>query len=277
MAVDLHVHSTVSDGSYTPAELVQIAVERGLTALAIADHDTVDGVAAGQQAAAGRLTFLPAVEISTHHGHHELHILGYMLDLDHEPLLAELDRIQEERIKRARRTVEVLQGLGVALGYDQVEAVAAGGSIGRPHIATALVAAGAVATPSAAFDRYLKRGRPAYVDRYRLSPARAIELIRGAGGLPVLAHPKLVRRDALIPELVASGLGGLELYHIQHTPYDVERYTRLAERWRLVQTGGSDSHGPRGTYPVEVGQVNVPDACAEAVLAWKAGQLQEHG
>lgn len=272
MPVDLHVHSTASDGSYTPAQLVDLAVARGLTALAIADHDTLDGVPPGQEAAAARLTFLPAVEISTHHGHHELHILGYMLALDHEPLLAELDRIQEERVRRARKTVELLQGLGVDLSFDQVEAAAEGASIGRPHIATALVQAGAVKSPSVAFDQYLKRGRPAYVDRYRVSPVRAIELIRGAGGLPVLAHPKLVRRDALIPELVRSGLGGLEVYHVQHTPYDVERYTRLAAKWHLVQTGGTDSHGPRGTYPVEVGQVYVPDSCAEAVLAWKARQ-----
>ncbi len=272
MPVDLHVHSTASDGSYTPAELVDIAVARGLTALAIADHDTTDGVAAGQKAAEGRLTFLPAVEISTHHGHHELHILGYMLDVEHEPLLAELDRIQEERVLRARKTVEVLQGLGVRVSYEQVEALAGGVSIGRPHIAQALVRAGAVESLSAAFERYLRRGRPAYVDRYRVSPMRAIELIRGAGGLAVLAHPKLVKRDGLVPELVRSGLGGLEVYHIQHNPYDVERYARLAAKWHLVVTGGTDSHGPRGTYPVEVGQVEVPDACAEAVLAWKARQ-----
>lgn len=272
MAVDLHVHSTASDGSYSPPELVEQAIARGLTALAIADHDTLDGVPAGQDAAAGRLTFLPAVEISTHLGHHELHILGYMLDLDYEPLLAELDRIQEERVRRARKTVELLQGLGVNLTYDQVEMAAGGTCIGRPHIATALVEAGVVESPAMAFDRYLKRGRPAYVDRYRVSPARAIELIGGAGGLPVLAHPRLVRRDALVPELVRLGLAGIEVYHVQHTPHDVERYRQLAAQWHLVQTGGTDSHGPRGTYPVEVGQVYVPDSCAEAVLAWKARQ-----
>jgi 3',5'-nucleoside bisphosphate phosphatase len=264
------VHSTASDGSYTAPELVELALGAGLTALAIADHDTVAAVPAGVQAAAGRLTFLPAVEISTHHGYQELHILGYMLDLDCRPLLDVLEHIQEERVKRARRTVELLQGLGVDLGYEEVAALAEGGSVGRPHIAEALVNAGAVSSQSAAFDRYLKRGRPAYVDRFRVSPARAIELIREADGLPVLAHPKLVKRDSLVTELVQVGLGGLEVYHAQHTPYDVDRYTRMADKLHLIKTGGTDSHGPRGSYPVAVGSVATPDECALSLVAWKA-------
>jgi 3',5'-nucleoside bisphosphate phosphatase len=272
MAVDLHIHSTASDGSHTPEEIVEIAVRNGLSAIAIADHDTVAGVAAGLRATAGRLTLLPAVEISASHGHDELHLLGYMVDVDAAPLLAVLEHIQEEREKRARRTVEVLQGLGVDLAYEQVAAVARGASIGRPHIATALVEAGAVPTPAMAFERYLKRGRPAYVDRYRVTPQEAIALIREAEGLPVLAHPKLIHRDALIPELASQGLGGLEAFHTQHSPNDVEHYLALAARLHLVVTGGTDSHGPGGSYPVEIGAVEVPDACAADVLAWKTRQ-----
>lgn len=272
MPVDLHVHSTASDGSCSPAEIVEEAVARGLSAVAIADHDTVAGVAAGQQAAAGRLTFLPAVEISTHHGPYELHLLGYMLDIAHAELLAELAHIQAERLKRCQNTVALLQELGVEVDYEDVRAVANGESIGRPHVAAALVKRGVVSTPAEAFARYLRRGRPAYVDRYRLSPTRAIALIRAAGGLPVLAHPKLVRRDALLPELVAVGLGGLEAYHSQHNPHDVARYLRLADKYHLLVTGGTDSHGPAGTAPVAIGAVAVPDACVERLLAWKERQ-----
>lgn len=276
MAVDLHVHSLLSDGSYTPEEIVEQAIARGLTAVAIADHDTLGGVARAQAEADGRIDVLPAVEISTHHGPHELHILGYMLELDYEPLLAELRTIQEEREKRARKTVEALRGLGVEITYEAVQAAAGGESIGRPHVAQALVAAGAVANPAVAFTRYLRRGRPAYVDRYRVSPLRAIELIREAGGLPVLAHPKLVHHDALIPELVRAGLGGLEAYHSQQSAAESARYLALAEKYYLKVTGGTDSHGPRGTYPVEIGSVAVPDACAEGLLAWKRKQQAAH-
>lgn len=272
MAVDLHIHSTASDGSCTPAAVVELAIAKGLSALAIADHDTVSGVVPGQRAAAGRIGFLPAVEISTHHGQHELHLLGYMLDIEHPTLVAELAHIQEERIKRAQNTVAALQSLGVEVDYEDVEAVASGASLGRPHVATALVNRGVVATPAEAFTRYLRRGRPAYVDRYRLSPVKAIALIRQAGGLPVLAHPKLVHRDSLFPELVGVGLGGVEVYHSQHSRYDVERYRALAERYHLLVTGGTDSHGPGGTAPVEIGAVEVPDECAERLVAWKSRQ-----
>jgi hypothetical protein len=272
MPVDLHIHSTASDGSHTPEEIVEIALRNGLSAIAIADHDTVAGVLPGLKAAAGRLTFLPAVEISTSHGHDELHLLGYMVDVTARPLLEVLQRIQGEREHRARRTVEVLQGLGVDLAYEQVAAVAQGASVGRPHIATALVDAGAVASPAMAFERYLKRGRPAYVDRYRVTPQQAIALIREAQGLPVLAHPKLIHRDALIPELVGLGLGGIEAFHTQHTPFDVERYLDLAAQLHLIVTGGTDSHGPGGSYPVEIGAVEVPDTCATDLLAWKSRQ-----
>lgn len=273
MPVDLHVHSTASDGTMTPAAVVEAAARAGLSALAIADHDTVAGVGPGLAAAADAdLDMFPAVEISTQHGRFEVHILGYLIDLRCPQLTAVLERIQRARQQRAREMVRRLQALGLPIGYEQVAAVARGQSVGRPHVAAALVARGLATRPQQAFDRYLRRGGPAYVERYRISAREAMALIRTAGGLPTLAHPGIVGRDALIPDLAQLGLEGLEAYHVDHTPAQTAAYLRLAERLGLVVTGGSDSHGPDGPKPVAIGEFVAPDECAEAVRAWGAAR-----
>lgn len=269
MSVDLHVHSTASDGTLSPEEIVAEALKLGLTAVAIADHDTFGGVAAGASAAAGTgLTFIPAVEISVEQANHELHLLGYFADPRYAPLEEGLERVRAERLLRGQRTVEKLRELGIDLAYEDVERVADGAAMGRPHVATALVNRGVVRTPAEAFERFLRRGRPAYVNRYRLPPAEAIRLVREAGGLPVIAHPKLMHRDALIAQLVQQGVGGLEAYHVQHNAYDVKRYLELARELDLVVTGGTDSHGPGGSAPIAIGATKVPDICARALLEW---------
>lgn len=281
MSIDLHVHTNASDATYSPAEVIEIAVARGLTAVSITDHDTMGGIAAAEEAARGRITFIPGLEISTHAGQLELHILGYFVALDNEPLGRELQHVRNERVVRIRKTVERLRSLGVSIVFEDVcrvwedergTACDAEAAMGRPHVAKALVELGVVQNPATAFDLYLRRGRPAYMDRYRLEPATAISLIRKAGGLPVLAHPGLVKHDGLIPQLVAQGLGGLEAYHTAHSPADTKRYLGMAERLNLLVTGGTDSHGPTGSYPVEIGALDIPDEYAEALLEWKSAR-----
>lgn len=281
MLIDLHVHSNVSDGTLTPEEVVETAIARGLTAIGIADHDTMAGLAPAAATATDRIIFVPGVEISTQVKNVEMHILGYFMAEDHAPLLAELQHVREERLARIHRTVTRLRELAVAITFADIVAASEnvsaehgveGAALGRPHVAAALVRVGAVSSPAEAFDRYLRRGRPAYVDRYRATPEAAIALIREAGGLPVLAHPGLMHRDSIIPQLVEQGLGGLEAYHSAHSPTDVRRYEGIAERLGLLVTGGTDSHGPKGTTPVEIGAVSVPSAVLERLQAWQASR-----
>lgn len=282
MAIDLHIHSNASDGTYSAAQIVGIAVRHGLSAISICDHDSIAANAAATAAAEGRITYIPGLEISTHHGAQELHILGYFVALDCQPLLDELHHIRQERAARVARTVRRLNELGVAIELADVEAEAGAEkghdiSLGRPHVAAALLSRGAVATVNEAFELYLRRGRPAYMDRYRLKPLRAIELIRQAGGLPVLSHPALIRNDGLIPQLVLQGIAGLEVYHTAHTETDTQRYLRMAERLGLYVTGGTDSHGPKGSYPIDIGAIPVPDVLAEKLLSWYARRGEAAG
>jgi len=274
--LDLHIHSTASDGTLTPEQLVAFALEKRFTALALADHDSVAGIEPALAAAAGTdLVVIPAVEISTDHGQTEVHILGYFVDHRHPDLLAKLTAIREARAGRADAIVARLRELGVDITYEQVLQQAQGASVGRPHVAAALVANGHVNSPQEAFDRYLGRGKPGYVPRYKLTPQEAIALIRRCGGLPVLAHPGLVRDDELVREIIAWGVEGLEAYHTAHTAAQSARYARLARERGLLITGGTDSHGPGGSLPVEIGSVAVPNErqVVEALLAWG----REHG
>ncbi len=274
MAVDLHIHSTASDGTLTPEEIVAEAIRIGLSAIAITDHDTVDGIEPALAAAeCTGLAVLPAVEISTDVEDTEVHILGYYIDYRDATLLALLYRIRENRQERARKMVDKLDQLGVSISYEAVRAQAGAGSVGRPHVAAALVEAGCVGSQNEAFARYLRRGRPAYVPRYKLTPEEAVEQIRAAGGLAVLAHPGLVKRDGIIDQLLGYGLGGVEAYHVNHSAADVEKYRQMAMSRGLIVTGGTDSHGPGGPNPVRIGSIEVPDECARAVQQW----AHDHG
>ena len=274
MAVDLHIHSTASDGSLTPEEIVQIAQDKGLFAIAITDHDTVAGVQPALHAAQGTgLHVLPGVEISVDFDETEIHILGYFIDLEHEPLLRAMEKVRGGRYSRAEEMVRRLRELGVEITMDDVLAEAGDGAIGRPHVARALVKLGVVRDGQEAFDKYLKRGKPAYVPRYKLSPEEAVHLIVDAGGLPVFAHPGLARRDDMIDALIPEGLRGIEAYHTEHSPTQTQKYINMAKRRGLYVTGGSDSHGPKGPVPVEIGSVYVPDDCAVKLMEW----AEEHG
>ncbi len=268
MAVDLHIHSTISDGTRTPEEIVATATQRGLYAISITDHDDVAGVARAQRAAADELLVLPGVEVSTDLHDAEVHILGYLIDCQNEPLLAKLAQVRARRVWRAREMVKRLNSLGVSLDYAQVAQIAGEGSVGRPHVARALFDQGVVGSQAEAFRRFLHKGGPAYAPRYKLSPAEAIALIRQASGVAVVAHPGLCRDDEAVEEVLQLGISGLEAYHTSHTDLQTEKYLRMADEYGLLVTGGSDSHGPGGPIPVGVGSVDVPDAAADALVIW---------
>lgn len=269
MSCDLHIHSTYSDGSQTPEEIVAEAIEKNLTAIAIADHDTVQGVMPAVEAARGSdLRVIPAVEISTEFQKTEVHILGYWIELDNDALHAKFVYVREARRRRANEIVGKLRQNGVEITLEDVIAQSDGVSLGRPHVAQALIEKGYVSEMQEAFDRFLGRDRPAFVKRYKLSPWEAVEAIQDGGGCPVLAHPGLGVSDYVIDELIEAGIEGLEAYHNHHSPSNTRRAIRIADENGLLITGGTDSHGPKGSYPVEIGEVDVPDACAEALFAW---------
>lgn len=269
MSCDLHIHSTCSDGSQTPEEIVAEAIEKKLSAIAIADHDTVQGVRPALEAARGSdLRVIPAVEISTEFHRIDVHILGYWIELDNEQLRDKLIYVREARRLRAEEMVGKLRALGIEISIEDVIEQSDGVSLGRPHVAGALLTKNYVSGLQEAFDRYLGRDRAAFVKRYKLSPTEAVEVVLGAQGCPVLAHPGLGVPDHVIEGLIAEGLEGIEAYHNHHSPSNTRRVIRIAEEHGLLVTGGTDSHGPGGSHPVEIGDVDVPDECAEALIAW---------
>jgi len=275
MIIDLHMHSTCSDGTFTPTELVREAKASGLTHMALTDHDTVGGVAeAREEALRQGIAFLSGLEISAECQPGTLHILGYGVDETSPPLLERLTAVQRWRDERNPKIVEKLGQLGVALTLPEVEAASGGGLVGRPHFAKVLVDKGYVATRQEAFDRYLAKGRPAYVDKARLSPEESIALIRAAGGVAVLAHPLQLQTpdeatlDAILRALVEAGLQGLECHYRNHTPEDTRRFLALAKRYGLLVTGGSDFHGtnrPGIRLGVGEGELKVPGECWESL------------
>lgn len=269
MSCDLHIHSTCSDGTQTPEEIVAEAIRKRLSAIAIADHDTVKGVMPAIEAARGSdLTVIPACEISTEYEKTEVHILGYFIELDNEELAAKFRYVREARRLRGDEIVGKLRALGVDITVEDVLAHSGGVSLGRPHVAQALVTKGYVSGPQEAFDRFLGRGKPAHVPRYKLSPFEAVAAVKAARGCAVLAHPGLGVSDSTIHALIDAGVEGLEAYHHHHSAANTARVLAIAQEHGLLVTGGTDSHGPGGSYPVEVGGIEVPDSCAEGLIAW---------
>jgi len=276
--VDLHLHSTASDGVYTPSEIVHTALERELAVIALTDHDTLGGVAEAQQAAVGTgLEIIAGVEVNSEGDWGDLHILGYYVDLENGPLRERLEAVRDVRVGRARKMVERLTEMGMPLAWEDVRKLAGGASVGRPHVARALVNRGYVRTTQEAFDRFIANDGPAYVPRMRLSPPEVIQTLIGAGGVPVLAHAAHSGKEAvaLIPELVGYGLRGLEVYYPHHSPEEIEMLLGLCREYGLLVTGGSDFHGPGSSEGTQLGSVHVPLECVER-LREAAGCL-EHG
>ena len=249
MKIDLHAHSTASDGTESPADLVAAAKAAGLTMLAITDHDTTSGWGEAADAAIQLgVQLVRGIESSCSRDHRSIHLLGYLPDPDDPRLAIELARARDSRVTRMDRMIERMADDGIPITVEEVRAqVAPGATLGRPHLADALAAKGVVADRDAAFKDLLHDGSKYYVGHYAPDPTRAIALVRNAGGVPVLAHPFAMRTatisDEMVEELAAAGLAGLEAHHRDHEPADVERALRLAERHDLVVTGSSDYHG----------------------------------
>jgi hypothetical protein len=242
--IDLHTHTIFSDGTLSPEALVGLAVQRGLAALSITDHDSVESLTPARTAAGRALELVPGIELSSALAGLELHILGYYVDPSHEGLLSRLALFRRERLNRTLQIVERLAELGAPVDPDEVLDTAGPGVVGRPHIAAALLRAGHVDSVDDAFRRYLSRDGKAFIPRPAFHPEDAIALVHAAGGISVLAHPGGALANTVIEQLVDAGLRGVEVWHPQHGAAVVRRYRALAAKHHLLETGGSDFHGP---------------------------------
>jgi predicted metal-dependent phosphoesterase TrpH len=266
--VDLHSHTTASDGTLAPRELVREAARRGVRVLAVTDHDSTEGLAeALDEAARCRpLEIVPGIEINCDVDGGEVHILGYYIDYE-APWFQDFCRAQRaERRARVHRMADRLAELGMPIDPEEVFVLVQEGSAGRPHVAQVMVNRGYVKTVREAFDRFLGAGKPGNVPRARLTPEDAVRLIRKAGGVPVFAHPGLANRDAMIPGLVEAGLMGIECFYLEHSAAQAGGYVETCKQYGLVATGGSDFHGPK-VRAAQLGTPSVPLAVWEALKA----------
>jgi predicted metal-dependent phosphoesterase TrpH len=267
--VDLHVHSTASDGKYAPEAIVSKAAGLGLKYLSLTDHDTIDGIGPALEAVKNfpGLTFIPGVELSTDLADGEAHILGYFIDYTSPELKKELEKFRNSRSIRARRMVEKLADLGLEIDWARVQEIAGDGAIGRPHIAQAMQEQGYIGSFNEAFDKYIGHGGTAYVEREKITPAEAVALILRCNGLPVLAHPFTVKDpEEMVITLKKAGLIGIEAYYKDNTPEKTEDTLKLAEKYGLIATGGTDYHGIDENREVMLGGVEVPVAAAQKLI-----------
>lgn len=279
MRIDLHAHSNASDGTDSPAELVAAAVRAGLDVVALTDHDTVAGhpeaVAALRALPAGSLTLVTGAEISCQVEGVSMHLLAYLFDPEEPAFARERELVHSDRFRRGQAVVERCRALGAPISWEQVQRIAGNGAVGRPHIASALVEAGVVATVGDAFTlEWLANGGRADVRKHELDPVEAVRLVRAAGGVPVFAHPGAVKRgrtvpDRVIAELAAAGLAGLEVDHVDHDEATRARLRGLAADLGLLVTGSSDYHGTRKT--VRLGECTTDPAVYEALVSQATG------
>jgi predicted metal-dependent phosphoesterase TrpH len=261
MAIDLHLHSTASDGTLTPEEIVKLASRFKLRAIALTDHDSVEGIPAALKSAQKYgIEVIPAVELSSDLEGRDIHFLGYYIDHTSEMLLKHLKNLRKLRFERAVRMVERLRGIGIDIPLQEVIEKAGSGAVGRAHLARVMVDKGFIDNIEEAFERYIGRKAPCYIEKYIYTPEEVIDIIRRAGGIAVLAHPGLSRVDEYIREFIDHGLKGLEIYHSDHSKDDVRFYRSLAQRMGLIVTGGSDCHGLDSNRGLVIGSVKVPDS-----------------
>ncbi len=255
---DLHVHTTWSDGVFSPEYMVQKASEAGLRAIAITDHDAVRGI--DEAVEAGNkvgVEIVPGIELSTSNGIHDVHILGYFFDSHHSDMLEYVHYFQEERVKRARKIISKLWKMGIRLNADVVISSAGHGAVGRPHIADALMEEGFVLSYDEAFYKYIGDGKPAFVEKPNISPVEGITLIHKSGGLAFLAHPGMDLTDDEIIQVAKQGLDGIEILHPKHSVEMVNHFYKFANDHRLLVSGGSDCHGNR-KGEMMMGRFNIP-------------------
>ncbi len=268
--IDLHIHSTVSDGKLSPADIVRKSAERGLTVIALADHDAVDGIATALAAAKAfpQLKVIPCVEISTDVPNGEVHVLGYFIDYTDHKLKATLERMRHSRRERAYGMVTKLGKLGIHIEWQRVQEIAGSGSIGRPHIAQAMLEKGYIASIKEAFTKYISRDGPAYVERGKMTPQEVVKLLLRTNGLPVLAHPLTINDpETMVIKLKAAGLVGIESYYNDYTADEISKLVSLADRHGLITTGGSDYHGLDNSTETMIGGADVPIESAEQLIA----------
>ena len=270
---DLHIHTHFSDGKQSPQEVVQEALHNGVATIAITDHDTVDGIAPAL--AEGQLCgieVIPGIEFSTELEGRDIHILGYFIDCQNAELMAQLKAFQQVRLERIQQMIENLRSEGINnIGMDDFIALPYTMALGRPHLAALLVEKGWVKNNDEAFAKFLGDDCPAYVSKFKQTPTAVIDLIRRSGGAAVLAHPMITNKDELIPQLIKTELTGIEVYYPNTAAHVIEFYEKLAKKYDLVVTGGSDSHGREKSY-LYVGKIKLPYENVEA-LRKRAGQL----
>jgi hypothetical protein len=256
--VDLHIHTIFSDGTLVPEEVVKIAYKCGLKAIAIADHDEIGGVTQAYKTSKELgVEIIPTVELSAKKNNKSIHILGYFIDLSHPELLKFLSFVYKARLERAEKIVNKLNKIGIQISIEDVKRQSKVGVICRPHIADELVSKGIVKNTKEAFLKYLGINSPYYVPRWNASTEWVIKLIIKAGGIPVLAHPASSGIDEWIEELVKEGIRGIEVWYPTHSESDVDKYLRIANKYNLLPTGGSDSHGTRERY-LGIGEFSIP-------------------
>jgi len=264
---DLHLHTMFSDGTFTPEELVLRAQNVGLACIALTDHDSVEGCERAAAACANvKMEFISGTELTAEHDDTEVHVLGYFLDTKNKVLLDRIGKFQVVRQQRIYEMCAALNKLGIPLKAESVFALANCKSPGRPHVARALVKEKLITNLDDAFEKYLKKGKPAWVPKTKMSALEGVELIHQAGGLAVMAHPGLNRTDDIIPDLVKAGLDGIECFHTKHSTIMSERYLEIAEKYDLLVTGGSDCHGFSKKQPL-IGGVKLPYEHVEKMKA----------
>ena len=259
---DLHLHTIFSDGTSTPAELIDTAKEIDLSCISVVDHDTVGGIEQVLEIARLRdIEVLAGIELTAELDSQEIHILGYLIDYKNKALRQKLEILQRNRIERIHKITQKLKIMGIALEPDAIFNLAKQGTVGRLHIARAMLKEGLVNSTAEAFGKYIGDRCPAYVCGFRFTPKEAIRLIKDVGGIAVLAHPYSIKKVS-IPLLIEQGLEGLEAYYPEHTPFLVDSYLRLAQKYNLLITGGSDFHG-LGKPEVKMGLVKIPYTLVE--------------
>jgi hypothetical protein len=275
MAADLHIHTTFSDGTQTPEEVIREAKAAGLSTISITDHDVVGGIdPAALEGAQVDVRVIPGLEFTTETKEAEIHILGYFIDHHSDKLLAILSKIQESRTARIFKMVDKLKSIGIDLEPEKILALSANkGSVGRPHVARAMVEAGIVSNIREAFQKYIGSDGPAYVPHFKLTPEEAIKLVIESSGIPVYAHPATSNRDDMIPELMSYGLKGIEAYYGGHSASNVRRYLSLAKKHGLLVTGGSDYHGAQSAREIRLGDVRLPDELVDKLESFRVEAL----
>ncbi len=259
--IDLHIHTNASDGLFTPGEAVEYALSMGLAAIAITDHDTVDGFKVANALVDGNeIEVLPGVEISCYYNGMDVHMLGYLIDYENPQFVKKIESFRKERYERGEAMVAKLNELGINLSMETVKLIAGNSAVGRPHLADALLREEFVQTYDEAFARYLGYHAPAYVPKPVLTPEQGIDLIHLVRGVAVLAHPGTLKRDEFIPDFAEMGLDGIEAYHSLHDKAAVQRYKNFTKKYGMIYTGGSDCHGPR-KGKVLMGSQKVPYSC----------------